>query len=256
MIFMRYNPKKHKLPPMSLSGVLLIDKPAGWTSFDVVNFVRSRFNIPKVGHCGTLDPAATGLLVLMLGKFTRLSQKFSGENKVYEAVMRIGIETDSEDMDGQIVSEKEWSGVTEETLRNTLAGFIGVQQQTPPMVSAVKKDGKKLYELAREGIVVERESREIEIFSLDINKVELPLCGFTVHCSKGTYVRTLCADAGCKLGCGAVLHSLRRIRSGAFSVDDAVTMEQLKSMEQPDMEILVRRFLYEKMTGITGAEQI
>ncbi len=253
---MRYNPKKHRLPPLNTNGVLLIDKPAEWTSFDVVNFVRSRFNIPKVGHCGTLDPAATGLLVLVLGKFTRLSQKFSGEDKIYDATMRIGMETDSEDMDGNVIAEKDWSGVTAEILRDTLAGFIGVQQQTPPMVSAVKKDGKKLYELAREGVEVERESREIEIFSLDIAKVELPRCSFTVHCSKGTYVRTLCADAGRKLGCGAVLEALRRTRSGAFSIEDALTMEELKNMEQGDVEIYVRRFLYEKLAKIAGKELI
>lgn len=253
---MRYNPKKHRLPPFNSNGVLLIDKPAEWTSFDVVNFVRSRFNIPKVGHCGTLDPAATGLLVLVFGKFTQLSQKFSGEDKIYEATMRIGMETDSEDMDGNVISEKYWSGVTETMLRDTLAGFVGVQQQTPPMVSAVKKDGKKLYELAREGKVVERESKEIEIFSLDISRVELPRCDFTLHCSKGTYVRTLCADAGRKLGCGAVLEALRRTRSGAFSIEDAITMDQLKTFEQADLELHVRQFLYEKLSKIAGAGQV
>ena len=249
---MRYNPKKHRLPIFNANGVLLIDKPVEWTSFDVVNFVRARFNIPKVGHCGTLDPAATGLLVLVLGKFTLLSQKFSGEDKVYEATMRLGLETDTEDMDGRVVAEHDWSQVTEAMLRETLTSFIGVQQQTPPMVSAVKKDGKKLYELARQGVEIERESREITIFSLDISRVELPRCDFTMRCSKGTYVRKLCADAGRRLGCGGVLEKLRRLRSGSFDVADALTIEQLKSFEQGDLEAHLRRFLFEKLSRIAG----
>ena len=140
---MRYNPSKHRLPPFHTSGVLLVDKPLEWTSFDVVNFVRSRFNIPKVGHCGTLDPAASGLLVLVLGKFTQLSSKFSGEDKVYEAKLQLGLETDSGDLDGEVISTRDWSAVTPELLRETLAGFVGEQLQTPPMVSAVKKDGSR-----------------------------------------------------------------------------------------------------------------
>lgn len=249
---MRYNSKRHRLPPFKSEGVLLIDKPAEWTSFDVVNFVRARFNIPKVGHCGTLDPAATGLLVLVLGKFTRLSQKFSGEDKIYEARIRIGMTTDSEDMDGEILSEKDWSNISADTLNDTLKSFEGKQLQTPPMVSAVKQDGKKLYELAREGKVVERESREIEIFSLDVNNIELPNADFTVHCSKGTYVRTICADAGEKLGCGAVLESLRRTKSGAFSLDDALTIETIKSFEQPELEEYLHNFMFEKLVKIAG----
>ena len=138
---MRYNPKKHRLPVFQTSGVLLVDKPREWTSFDVVNFVRSRFNIPKVGHCGTLDPAATGLLVLVLGKFTQLSRKFSGEDKTYAATLQLGLETDSWDLDGEVTGRFDWSGVTPEELRKVLATFVGAQEQLPPMVSAVKKDG-------------------------------------------------------------------------------------------------------------------
>lgn len=250
---MRYNSQKHRLPPFNSNGVLLVDKPAEWTSFDVVNFIRSRFNIPKVGHCGTLDPAATGLLVLVLGKFTTLSQKFSGEDKIYEATLQLGLETDSQDLDGAVVAEHDWSGVTEERLRATLNGFVGVQQQMPPMVSAIKKDGKKLYELARKGIEVERDSKEITIFSLDISRVELPYCDFTLHCSKGTYVRTLCADAGARLGCGGVLKSLRRTASGKFNIADAITVDELKTLEQADLEIRLREFLFHKLSKIAGA---
>ncbi|WP_419646235.1 tRNA pseudouridine(55) synthase TruB [Victivallis vadensis] len=249
---MRYNSRKHHLPPFQTSGVLLVDKPKEWTSFDVVNFVRARFNVPKVGHCGTLDPAATGLLVLVLGKFTQLSSKFSGEDKIYEASLQLGLETDSCDLDGTVTAEHDWSGVTGEQLRATLAGFVGEQMQTPPMVSAVKKDGKKLYELARQGVEVERESKPITIFSLDVTRCELPFCDFTLHCSKGTYVRTLCSDAGKKLGCGGTLAALRRTRSGQFSLADAVTVDTLKTFEQADLEIHVRQFLYERLSKIAG----
>ena len=244
---MRYNPKKHRLPVFQTSGVLLVDKPREWTSFDVVNFVRSRFNIPKVGHCGTLDPAATGLLVLVLGKFTQLSRKFSGEDKTYAATLQLGLETDSWDLDGEVTGRFDWSGVTPEELRKVLATFVGAQEQLPPMVSAVKKDGKKLYELARQGLEVEREAKPIEIFSLDVTKVELPYCDFTMHCSKGTYVRTLCYDVGRRLGCGGTLAALRRIQSGQFRVEDAVTVDRLR-------ESYVREFLFEKLSRIAGVE--
>ncbi len=249
---MRYNPKKHHLPAFQTSGVLLIDKPGDWTSFDVVNFVRSRFNIPKVGHCGTLDPAATGLLVLVLGKFTQLSQKFSGEDKTYEATLQLGLETDSYDLDGTTVATGDWSKVSETELRNTLAGFVGKQLQTPPMVSAVKVDGKKLYELARQGVEIERESKPIEIFSIDVTSCELPMCQFTMYCSKGTYVRSLCHDIGQKLGCCGTLAALRRTQSGAFDIKDAITIDQLKTFEQADLEIHVRKFLYERLSKIAG----
>ncbi len=251
---MRYNPKKHRLPVFQTSGVLLVDKPREWTSFDVVNFVRSRFNIPKVGHCGTLDPAATGLLVLVLGKFTQLSRKFSGEDKTYAATLQLGLETDSWDLDGEVTGRFDWSGVTPEELRKELATFVGAQEQLPPMVSAVKKDGKKLYELARQGLEVEREAKPIEIFSLDVTKVELPYCDFTMHCSKGTYVRTLCYDVGRRLGCGGTLAALRRIQSGQFRVEDAVTVDRLREFEQADLEAYVREFLFEKLSRIAGVE--
>ncbi len=247
---MRYNPKKHRLPAFESSGILLVDKPKEWTSFDVVNFVRARFNIPKVGHCGTLDPAATGLLVLVLGKFTQLSQKFSGEDKVYDATLELGLETDSYDLDGEVTGRFDWSHVTPELLTETLQGFIGPQTQKPPMVSAVKIDGKKLYELAREGIEVEREAKPIEIFSLDIKRIELPFCDFSMCCSKGTYVRSLCYDLGRKLNCGGTLAGLRRIRSGAFHIDDALSVDTLKTYEQADLEVYVRRYLYEKVSRI------
>ena len=232
---MRYKPGKHRLPPFNGFGIMLVDKPILWTSFDVVNFVRNRFNIPKVGHCGTLDPAATGLLVLVLGKFTSYSERLAGEDKCYEADMLLGVETDSGDIDGAVISRTDASHITEEQLRRTLAGFIGEQMQTPPMVSAVKVDGKKLYELARKGQEVERQAKPIIIHQLDITACDLPRCAFTLTCSKGTYVRTLCSDAGKKLGTGAMLTALRRIRSGKFDIKDAITIDRIKEFTQDDL---------------------
>lgn len=249
---MRYNPKKHRLPPFTSNGVLLVDKPADWTSFDVVNFVRARFNVPKVGHCGTLDPAATGLLVLVLGKFTALSQKFSGEDKVYDATLLLGQETDSGDTTGNVIATGDVSAITEEMVRNKFVEFTGTQMQVPPMVSAVKVDGKKLYELAREGKEVEREAREITIHELTISRLELPECDFRMHCSKGTYVRSFCSDIGRALGCCGTLKSLRRHRSGMFELADAITVDQLKTMDQADLDIHLRKYLFEKLSQIQG----
>lgn len=246
---MRYRPDKHRLPVFGSSGILLADKPSGWTSFDVVNMIRNRFNVPKVGHAGTLDPAATGLLVILLGKFTRLCDKFSAEDKVYEAVLQLGLETDSQDLDGKVIAQSDPSGLSDDAVKAAISSFKGRQMQTPPMVSAVKKDGKKLYELARKGIEVEREPREIEIFDLEITSCANPFYGMKIHCSKGTYVRTLCSDIGKKLGCGGVLKELRRTKCGDFDVAGALTADAIKAMEQPDLELYLRRFLFENFQG-------
>jgi tRNA pseudouridine55 synthase len=217
------------------SGVLLVDKPSDWTSHDVVNCVRRRFRFRKVGHCGTLDPAATGLLVLLLGRATKLSERLMNQDKVYAGTMRLGIETDSQDRDGQITATHDIAGLTEEDVRRAAQSFVGTLMQTPPMVSAVKKDGKPLYKLARKGQVVEREPRQIVIHNLTIGDVRMPDIDFEVSCGKGTYIRTLCADIGTALGCGAHLHSLRRLRSGSFSVDDAYTIDRIKSWEREQL---------------------
>ena len=247
---MRYNPKKHHLPPFKTSGVLLVDKPAEWTSFDVVNFVRGRFNIPKVGHCGTLDPAATGLMVIVLGRFTKLSQHFSGEDKIYEARIQFGIETDSQDLDGKVTAEYDWSNLEPEQVKDTIMEFVGEQEQIPPMVSAKKKDGKRLYDLARKGIVVEREPVGININSIDIASIDLPFADFAVKCSKGTYIRTLCYDIGKKLSCGAVLNKLRRTGSGELRIEDAVTIKKLKEWEQPELEEHLNMLLFDKISKL------
>lgn len=249
---MRYRPDKHHLPIYDRSGVLLVNKPKDWTSHDVVAFIRSRFNVPKCGHCGTLDPAASGLLVVVLGKFTKLSQKFSGEDKVYEGTILLGTETDSQDMDGNIIRQNDWSQVTEKQLRDAFASFVGDIEQIPPMVSAVKKDGARLYELARKGQEVEREPKQISIYSIDISRVALPYADFTVECSKGTYIRTLCADVGAKLGCGAALYSLNRLRSGEFSLNDAVDIETIRQWTQDDLDHWVTDFLHNRLARMAN----
>ena len=241
---MRNRPDKHRLPVYDRSGVLLINKSAGWTSHDVVAFIRSRFNVPKCGHCGTLDPSATGLLVVVLGKFTKMSQKFSGEDKCYEGTILLGTETDSQDMDGTVLRQNDWSHVTESDLRNAFGSFVGEIKQVPPMVSAVKVNGKRLYEMARQNVDVEREPKDITIHSIELTRVELPYADFVVDCSKGTYIRTLCADVGAKLGCGAALYKLNRIRSGAFDLAEAVDLETVRQWSQEDLDNYVNSFLH------------
>ena len=217
------------------SGILLVDKPVDWTSHDVVNCVRRRFRIRKVGHCGTLDPGATGLLVLVLGRATKLSARFSGQDKTYAGIMRLGVETDTQDADGTVTGTADVSAVTEDEVRSVSSRFVGNLEQVPPMVSAVKKDGQPLYKLARKGKVVERDARPITIYRLTVADVRLPDVDFEVECSKGTYVRTLCVDIGTELGCGAHLLSLRRLRSGRFPVEDSFPIDTIKNWEREQL---------------------
>lgn len=232
--------KNHPLPHFDEQGILLVDKPSDWTSFDVVNCVRGRFNMSKIGHCGTLDPAATGLLVLVIGKkYTRQSQELSGQDKTYEAEILLGTETDSQDLDGEITAENDYSNITKDDLETALLNLRGPQQQIPPMVSAKKQNGQRLYKMARKGIVVERSPVDIEVFDIDISEINIPTAKFAVKVSKGTYIRTLCYDIGIKLGCGAVLKSLRRRQCGEFIIDGAVTIPELKEMSQDDLKKLL-----------------
>ncbi len=214
--------------PTDANGVLLVDKPPAWTSHDVVKFVR-RFGFRKVGHCGTLDPSATGLLILVIGRATKLTNQLSGQDKVYEGTMELGTETFSQDSEGDVVATRDWSHVTPAMVQETCNDFVGPQEQIPPMVSAIKKDGRKLYDLARRGVVVERDPRPIVIHSLDVLTINLPDVAFQVRCSKGTYVRTLCADIGAALECGAFLKRLRRTASGRFDLTGAQTMDAIKT---------------------------
>jgi tRNA pseudouridine55 synthase len=233
-----------------MDGVLLVDKAPEWTSFDVANFLKNRFNIPKIGHCGTLDPAATGLLVIVCGKFTRLSQKLSSDNKVYETRLLLGVKTNTDDMEGEIIEERPTDTLDKLTVEKTILSFVGDSMHIPPMVSAIKKDGKKLYELARKGIEIEREPRPIHISRINSHSVELPEAHFKVHCSKCTYIRSLCSDIGTKLGNVGTLKNLRRLESGKFSINDAITLDELKNMEQSDLAVHMRKFLVDKLASI------
>jgi len=213
-------------------GALLVDKPAGPTSHDVVDAVRGQFGLKKVGHAGTLDPNATGLLILLLGKGTKLSERLMGTDKVYEGTMRFGISTSSYDADGEITATRPVPALTLDLLNDAATGFVGDQMQIPPMVSAIKKDGVPLYKLARKGVEVKREPRFIHIYSFRFSELALPDADFRVVCTKGTYVRSLAHDLGEKLGCGGHLLHLRRTCSGNLEVKDALPFEDLFQLDE------------------------
>jgi len=212
-------------------GVLLVDKPTGVTSHDVVAKIRGHFKIKKVGHGGTLDPLATGLLILLTGRGTRLSDQIMGSDKIYEGIMQLGVSTDSQDADGNITGEKPFEHITADQIKAEMAKRVGDQMQIPPMVSAIKKNGVPLYKLARKGEVIEREARLIHVYQFVMHHRNGADVAFTLRCTKGTYVRTLCADIGDALGCGAHLKALRRTESGKFSISDAATMPELLSLD-------------------------
>jgi tRNA pseudouridine55 synthase len=193
----------------------------------VVARIRKFFGLRKVGHAGTLDPMATGLLVILIGRATKLSEKLMGADKVYEGVMHLGVATDTHDIDGRPVSEADPGDVAEADLRREMAARLGDIMQTPPMVSAIKKDGVPLYKLARKGKTVEREPRLIHVYSFDLLEYQPPRASFRLACTKGTYVRTLCDDIGQALGCGAHLEALRRTRSGALLLADAKPLDRV-----------------------------
>ena len=216
-------------------GVLLVDKPAAWTSHDVVAKVRAHFGFKKVGHCGTLDPMATGLLVLVLGRATRLSEKLTSDDKAYEGTILLGVTTNTEDADGATLETKPVPPLTEADLQAALQKYRGDIYQTPPMISAIKHQGSPLYKLARKGIEVVREPRLVHIYDLRLLATELPRLKFRMACSKGTYVRTLAADIGRDLGCGAHLAELRRTAAGAFKLEQAHTLEQILARPRAEL---------------------
>jgi len=226
-----------------LDGALLIDKPAGPTSHDVVDAIRRRFGLKKVGHCGTLDPNATGLLIIVLGRATKLSERLMGDDKVYEGVIKFGETTASHDADGVITATRPVPPRTLEQLNQEAGLFIGDQLQTPPMVSAIKKDGVPLYKLARRGIEVEREPRLVHIYNFRFTTCTPPLAEFSVACTKGTYIRSLANDLGEKLGCGAHLTALRRTASGKFDAAAALTLEAVLKLTPTELEKKVIPFL-------------
>ncbi len=210
-----------------MDGVLIVDKPAGITSYEVVDRVKRILKIKKVGHGGTLDPFATGVLPILIGQATKLSQFLIKDSKSYQAVMRLGVETETQDLTGKVTHECEALGIKEAAVKEVFADFTGKIRQIPPMFSAVKYQGVPLYRLARKGKQIERKARVVEIYQLKISRIELPQVYFEVSCSGGTYIRTLAADIGKRLGCGAHLTELRRIKSGDWGIEQAIPLRDL-----------------------------
>jgi tRNA pseudouridine55 synthase len=231
----------------ALDGAILIDKPAGPTSHDVVDTIRRKFGIKKVGHCGTLDPNATGLLIIVLGRGTKLSEKLMSDDKVYEGTIKFGESTDSYDSDGELTASMPVPPLTQDELNEASTEFVGDIMQTPPMVSAIKKDGVPLYKLARKGIEVAREPRLIHIYRFYFSKYEEPLGDFRLACTKGTYVRSVAHELGQKLGCGAHLAKLRRVVSGKFDAADAMPLDEVLKLSTSQLESRVIPFL--KLAG-------
>jgi tRNA pseudouridine55 synthase len=215
--------------PSPYDGVLLIDKGPGMTSHDVVAIVRNRLETQKVGHCGTLDPFATGLLLVVVGRGTKIQDLLMSEDKEYVGTMKLGEVTDTQDRDGEILESHEVGVLDRAAISAAFAKFHGDFYQTPPMVSAIKKDGVPLYKLAREGKVVDREPRFVHVYAHEIREVRAQEIDFRVICSKGFYVRTYAHEIGKELGCGAHLAALRRTKSGRFTVEGALTIQALKT---------------------------
>ena len=215
-----------------IHGIINVYKEKGFTSHDVVAKLRGIVGQKKIGHTGTLDPDATGVLPVCLGKATKLCDLLTDKNKTYEAVLLLGKTTDTQDITGEVLEEKSTEALTEEKVREAIEGFIGDYEQIPPMYSALKVNGKKLYELAREGKVIERKPRPVKILDIQILEIDLPKVRMEVSCSKGTYIRTLCHDIGEKLGCGGCMESLIRTRVSTFRIEDAKTLDEIETLKQ------------------------
>ena len=215
-----------------IHGIINVYKEKGFTSHDVVAKLRGIVGQKKIGHTGTLDPDATGVLPVCLGKATKLCDLLTDKNKTYEAVLLLGKTTDTQDITGEVLEEKSTEALTEEKVREAIEGFIGDYEQIPPMYSALKVNGKKLYELAREGKVIERKARPVKILDIQILEINLPKVRMEVSCSKGTYIRTLCHDIGEKLGCGGCMESLMRTRVSTFRIEDAKTLDEIETLKQ------------------------
>lgn len=228
---------RRRREPDPFDGILLVDKPTDWTSHDVVAKIRNYFKLSKVGHGGTLDPLATGLLVLLIGKGTKLSDRIMKGDKVYEGTLHLGVTTNTQDADGEVLEEKDASHITREMVEQLIADkFMGNIEQIPPMVSAIKKDGVPLYKMARKGQEIERDPRKITVFEFDILAFDNPMVRFRVKSTKGTYVRTLAHDIGNKLGVGGSLDALRRTESGPLTVDKAYTMDEILECDRETLE--------------------
>lgn len=225
------------------NGVIIVNKEAGFTSHDVVAKLRGIFKQKKIGHTGTLDPDAMGVLPVCLGNATKLCDMLTDKDKTYEAVMLLGQVTDTQDTSGKIITEcdvnalREASKLTDEGILEAINGFVGEYSQIPPMYSALKVNGKKLYELAREGIEIERKPRQVYINSIEDISIDFPRVTMTVSCSKGTYIRTLCHDIGEKLGCGACMEKLKRTRVSTFDIESALTLDEISNIMAGEADI-------------------
>ena len=212
-------------------GILNVYKPKGMTSHDVVSFIRRNFHMKRVGHTGTLDPDAEGVLPVLVGKATKLSDLLTAEEKRYIARVRLGIVTDTDDLSGTVIKTNEVK-TTETEVRRAAASFLGETEQIPPMYSAIKVNGQKLYQLARKGIVTQRKPRKITVYSAEVSNFDGTSFDLAVHCSKGTYIRALCRDIGEKIGTGATMESLVRTQSGIFCLDNSHTLEEIEAASQ------------------------
>lgn len=224
-----------------MDGILIIDKPQGMTSHDVVDFLRKKFGIKKVGHAGTLDPMATGVLVMLMGSYTKSANTFLSEDKEYEASLKLGSTSDTGDAWGTISEEFSVVNCTDDEIHRAFRSFAGEIEQEVPMYSAVKYKGRKLYELARKGIKVSVEARKVFVKEIEVLDIAVPEVRFRLCCSKGTYVRQLAIDIGKKLGCGAHLSGLRRIRSGSFKLKDAMSMDEVKALNGEDLQKALKK---------------
>lgn len=213
------------------NGVIILNKPRGSSSHRMVSIVRRALNMKKVGHTGTLDPGATGVLPILVGTATRASDLLTAQDKRYRATILLGIVTDTLDTDGEIIAENPVTAA-ESDIRRAVSCFIGNIEQLPPMYSAVQVGGQRLYHLARQGIEIERKPRSVTIYSIEILSIDIPRVTIDVHCSKGTYIRTLAADIGDKLGCGACIEALMRTQSGDFLIENSITPEQLSALSE------------------------
>ena len=235
-----------------VNGIINVYKEKGYTSHDVVAKLRGIFRQKKIGHTGTLDPDAEGVLPVCLGKATRVCDLLADKDKVYDAVLRLGIVTDTQDMTGQVQSEQE-AACTQEELEETIRGFVGDYWQTPPMYSALKVNGKKLCDLARAGVEVERKPRQVTLYSIQIEEVSLPRVRMRVHCSKGTYIRTLCHDIGQALGCGGCMESLVRTQVADFMLQEAHRIAEIEAWVKRAREQAIQTELHrEDLLGLVA----
>lgn len=214
--------RKKSVENNDCSGLIIVNKPAGITSFKLVSIIKRILNVKKAGHCGTLDPLASGLMLILVGKATKAQDSFMKQDKVYLADIRLGLKTDSGDLAGKIISQSSYDHITEDQIIKVCKSFEGLIEQTPPMFSALKVKGKKLYELARQGITIDRKKRNVTIYSIDVLGLSDNIINIRVKCSSGTYIRTLAEDIGEKLGTDAVLNNLIREEIGVYSLKDSL----------------------------------